>query len=183
MSSISKNELYPHEWLVILFLIALFVILTLATHSCESQSLPQDEMTSHYIVNQYIEVSVEGAVENPGKYTIKKGTTVKDLLDIAKLTTSADLRHLKQDRVLRRGQIIKIPEFETIKIILQFENFSLDLELKKGTKLQDLPLLYTFESDIDLRKFQKKRRLKDGEIIRVLTFSHKEGIKQLIVQP
>jgi hypothetical protein len=185
MSSTSEKELYPHEWLAIIFIIAILSIITLATHSSESAPSANLATASHYVVNQYIEVSIEGAVESPGKHTLKKGASIKELLNLAKLLPNADLKHIKEEKILRQGQKVKIPQFEMVTIILKFKDTSQEINVKKGTKIEELPHLYTFDSNVNLKSFQKKRRVKNGEVIRVasLTFPDKvEGALET-VQP
>lgn len=175
MNTTTSNQvqLMPHEWLSIAFLISVLSLLTIASHSCESESLSSSslsKMTPHHLLSEDIEVHVEGAVELPGKYLIKRGSTVKELIDIAKPKPEADLHRIKFDGILKKGQRVIVSSKEVVKIILKFQGVEPSLDTKemtlpKGTKLEELLLLYTFSEEVDLQKLKKKRRLKDGEVI------------------
>lgn len=61
----------------------------------------------HFVKKHLIEVSVEGNVSKPGVYQVKKGTTVREVLDMAELTENAKTGRIKLDsKITRRRKII-----------------------------------------------------------------------------
>lgn len=162
-----KDSLYVHEWFVISFLIALLLLLGLISHSCESQ-IPEVTKKKHYLKQPMFDVFIEGEVEFPGKYTVKRGAKVEELLLLAKPKYSADLRRLKKEAVLRKGQKIKILGYKMVKIFFKFKGGVVqELSVKKGTKWEDLRELYSFPLDTDFSFLKKKKVLKEGELIKI----------------
>lgn len=108
MNVVEEKKLPFHEWLAIFTIVLLLSILTLITLS--SSRSTQDCGRPHYVINPEIPVRIEGAVEKPGKYFVKKGCTVKEILENVPLQSDADLSRVKMDRqIKRKGQVIKIP--------------------------------------------------------------------------
>lgn len=61
----------------------------------------------HFLKKHLIEINVEGNVRNPGVYQVKKGTSVREVLEMAQPTENAKLERIKQDsKVTRRRKII-----------------------------------------------------------------------------
>lgn len=104
-----KPQLPVHEWMAIAVLILFLLGLTLLAFFSQQRAFPIPEAPPKELVEQEIEVFVEGAVEHPGHFHVKKGALVKDVLEQAKPTSDANLKRIKPDRKLRKGQVIKIP--------------------------------------------------------------------------
>ena len=169
MTETFQNKLYIHEWMAVIFFIALMFILTISTHSCSSDSTAQSkETTPHYITNPNIEVFIEGEVEFPGRHEIKRGSKLKDLLLLVKPKPEADLSKIKLNALLRKGQAIKIPALKLIKIILIFPDDSKEeRSFPKDTSFDELASTSAFKGRIKLLENHKKRKLKDGEVIKI----------------
>ena len=60
--------------------------------------------------NNYINVEIKGEIEKPGIYELKKGSNLKDLLDIAIILDSSDLSSYSLNTALYNNQIIVIPK-------------------------------------------------------------------------
>lgn len=60
--------------------------------------------------NNYISVEIKGEIEKPGIYELKKGSKLKDLLDIAIILDSSDLSSYSLNTALYNNQIIVIPK-------------------------------------------------------------------------
>ncbi len=162
----NENNLLTQEWLVIVFLIILLIILTLSSHSFDGQSVPEVEKNSHNLVKSDMEVFIEGEVEAPGKYLVKRGSKIEDLVALAVPKTTADLKGVKLKNLLKKGQCIKVSCIKMIKIYLKFYDGKLEeLTVPKSSKFTDLPIIYSFKEEVDVSKFMKKRLLKDGETI------------------
>lgn len=112
-SSINSTEIKQlpiHEWVAVILLIGLLFGLTLITFFFNDNTMPQATGTPHYLLEQDFEVFVEGAVENPGAYKVKRGASIQDVVDQAKPLPEANLKILKLSKKVRNGQIIKIKE-------------------------------------------------------------------------
>lgn len=95
------------------------------------------------------------------------------MLGVPKAT--ADLRRIKLKTLLKKGQCVKIPSMKMINFYLKFESGELkEISVKKGAKLLDLPSVYLFDEGVDIDKFNKKRFLKEGEVVVVRV---KKGFK------
>lgn len=164
-----QNKLYIHEWMAVLFFIALMFVLTISTHSCSSDSTAQSkETTPHYVTSQNIEVFVEGEVEFCGRHEIKRGAKLKDLLLLVKPKPDADLSKIKLNTLLRKGQKIKIPALKLIKILLIFPDDSKEeRSFPKGTSFDELASKTGFKGRLKFLENQKGRKLKDGEVIKI----------------
>jgi hypothetical protein len=86
----------------ILFLITLNIVF-------DEPIMPLTE-SEHCLVNSLIEVIVEGAIEFPGSYQVKKGTFLKEIIELAKPFPNANLERVKLDSPITRRRVIKIPK-------------------------------------------------------------------------
>lgn len=169
MNEFYQSKLYIQEWMAVIFFIALMFVLTIATHSCNSDSTVLfNEAGSHDISNPNIEVFVEGEVEYPGRYEVKRGSKLKDLLLLSKLKSGADLSKIKLNTLLRKGQTIKVPVLKMIKIILIFPDDSKEeRSFPKGTSFEELASTLGLKGRIKLLDSQKRKKLKNGEVIKI----------------
>lgn len=103
-----KPRLPVHEWLAVLCIFCLLVMLTLLSRLTTYETLPDELDDPHYVVDPNIEIFIEGAVEIPGRYHVKKGMTVEEVLALAKPQPDADLRRIKLDSKILRRRTIKI---------------------------------------------------------------------------
>lgn len=104
----TKHFLKTHEWLAIIAFIGWLATLVIITNA--SNPLPNLLGTPHQVTSGEIEVFIEGAVAHPGKYRLKKGALLKEILILAQPTPDADLRRLKPESKLRDGRIIKVSQ-------------------------------------------------------------------------
>lgn len=103
-----KPHLPIHEWLAVAFLVGLLLSLTILSLFFTEHTIPDQQGTLHHVVDQDIEVFVEGAVEKPGSYIVKRGTLVKDVVALAVPNGDANLQPLKLNNKLRKGQTVKV---------------------------------------------------------------------------
>ncbi len=165
-----KPFLPPYEWLAIISIILFIGTLSLGVlvfpNSGNSNSNPP--LPPHYISDQTIEVVIEGAVTHPGVYKLTRGAKLQELLEKAKPLELADIKKLKVNKVLRTGQVIKVPQIKTITISIKGAVKSAGtITLAKGTRVSDLIEKLEFIDGADISKLKKKRLLKDGEEIHV----------------
>ena len=162
----TKPHLPIAEWMAVLAIIFFLATLTICIILAPQQESTYATTTPHYLVDQQIEVSVEGAVERAGIYISTRGTRLGEFLEKISLKPEADLKRLKLDSKLRAGQKIKIPQIKTITIKL---SGAVDqpglLVVPKGTRMQDLLEKVSFQKDADLSLLRRRRLLKEGENI------------------
>lgn len=97
----------PHEWLAVLFFCSLLFFIVVSSHALRVFA-PITEAAPHYLVDQEIEVYIEGAVERPGVYKLPRGALLKELLSQAKPLPTANLKKFKSESKLRPGQKITV---------------------------------------------------------------------------
>lgn len=126
----------------------------------------------HYITPITIEVTVEGAVEHPGPYSLQKNAPLRELLDQAKPLPLADLKRMNLDSKLRQGQVVHVKSKEMITIYLEGAVLVPGAhQFPKGTKLSDLKDQALFLPQADLHVLNKKRKLKPNEVLTICIHS------------
>jgi hypothetical protein len=105
-----QTRLPLHEWMaVIAILFLIFVLLAVVILKGNDGEINQLDHP-HHIISQEFEVFVEGAVEKPGPYTVKRGSTLQDAINLAVPNSEAKLDKFKMEKKLRKGQVIKVPK-------------------------------------------------------------------------
>jgi DNA uptake protein ComE-like DNA-binding protein len=162
-----KPSLLIHEWLAIAIIIGLLAMLTIISKPASISPLSSPE-NFHYLAPTHIEMAIDGAVERPGKYHLKKGSLLQDLLDQAKILPTAELKHLNLKAKLRKGQVVHVPSQEMITVYLEGAVIKPGpYQFLKGTRLMDLKDRDLFTSGADLKLLNKKRRLKHNEVLSI----------------
>ena len=160
-----KPSLYMFEWLAVAIFMGFILMLTVISRPIPDSSL-QAAHALHGFTSSEIEISIDGAVEKPGKYSVKKGATLQEVLGKATPLPSANLKHLNLKRKLRIGQNIHIPTQEMITIYLQgIVNQPGAYNFPKGTRWVDLKDKELFPAHADLKILDKKKKLKPNEVI------------------
>ncbi len=101
----SENRLNSVEWIVVSFFSLSVIFLSLYTHFSAYEEridlLP-------YPDKPIIVLEVSGEVEKPGRYNVKKGIQMKDLLEMVKPTLSADLSKIDLKAEIETSRVVKI---------------------------------------------------------------------------
>lgn len=156
-----------HEWVIVALLVAIFAVLTLVTTLKNHDVMPPTG-APHHLTAQEIEVEIKGAVAKPGFYTLKKGAIMQDLLNLAEPLPEADLKRIKGTSRLKNDQYVHIPAKETIVIFIDGAvKEKGPITMYKGSALKDLIPQLEFLPNADVQSLNKKRKLKDQEIIEV----------------
>jgi hypothetical protein len=105
-----RERLLIREWTIIALVTGL--VIALATIAWISQRNGQDKMTT--IIEKRnrepkLEITVEGAVENPGTYFLNPGVTLREILKMTGFKKEANRRQLDLNRVFYCSQAIYIP--------------------------------------------------------------------------
>nr|WP_166154567.1 hypothetical protein [Neochlamydia sp. AcF84]NGY94419.1 hypothetical protein [Neochlamydia sp. AcF84] len=144
------------------------IVLTCLTHkhwflSSRKYSEP------HHLYNRLQTVRVEGAVELPGLYNVEKTATLANVLEQAKVLLEADLGKISLNKKVKNSQLIKVPykEYITVKVEGAARKTG-PLTILKGTLMEELIKLIEPLEKADVGRLKRKRKLKDGEIIKVL---------------
>lgn len=163
-----KQQLYPYEWIAIVLLIAVLGMLTMINLIREETFSRTQIEVSEGIADSFLQVHVSGAVENAGSFQLPTGSKMKDLLLLAKPKADADLRRIKGDSKLKQGQVIKILSRDMLTIHLEGEIKNPGtIQIPKGTRLSDLPTLIHLNPNADLKIFQRKRKIREDEVIHI----------------
>lgn len=107
----TKPSLSVPEWMAVAVIIAFMALLT-SIALLPDPPRPAVER-SHYLHENFVEVTITGAVSKPGPYRLPKGSTVADLLAEAEPLPVADLRRVRSTTKLRRNHHVKVPTKKT----------------------------------------------------------------------
>lgn len=109
-----RPQLLIHEWLSVFLILTLLLGLSFSILYHRVDALNQAPSDPIEPIEQLIEVRIEGAVERPGTYQVKKGTPLNEVLQMAMPKPEANLSRLKLDRPLKRKkQVVKVPAKKT----------------------------------------------------------------------
>ncbi|MCB1213700.1 MAG: SLBB domain-containing protein [Chlamydiia bacterium] len=151
---------------ILLALCASFFFIPLVTGS---KPLPTIENRST------IDVTIDGAVISPGRYTLPRKSTLDELYALSGLLESARPRG-DSKRKLIDGEWIVVPKARSLSVVLYgaLDNpgtFSVD----EGTRIDELISLLSLKllPNADLRPLKKNRRVKEGEEIHIPFASEK----------
>lgn len=164
-----STKLPLYEWVIVLLFCAILILLSFFALFRETPKREKTFQLTKDFIQQKIEITLQGAVANPGLYEFSPKSTVGDVLKIAQLHPIADTSQLHTRRQLIDGQVIRIPEKKWITIYV--EGAVLEpgpLQIFSGTRCQELVGQLDFTPDADINNLKKMRRyLKEGEVVRV----------------
>lgn len=146
----------------------ILVVLTASSFFKAYPSLPhyQPDPNNLPTPTKQVQVLVTGCVEFPGSHWVEPGTALAEVFERAQPTAEADLRRYKKDTVIKRPRKIHIRPINTIKVFVDGAvDLPTTLELRKGTRLEEIIEKLHFTENADIDKLKRKRCLKDGESI------------------
>lgn len=167
METPNPQRLPFHEWMIVCLIILLMFFLSFVTYMKSDESLPQ--LVKNKDLNfDKMRVFIQGAVKKPGEYTLKKNSLLAELLELAEPLPEADLRLLKRNKKIKDGQHLYVPLKALITIYIEgaVEQPG-PLKIWKGTRFNELKSKINLQETADPKFFNKKRYLKDQEIIKV----------------
>ena len=95
-----------YERIFALGVAGLFVFVVVLNLWLDEGELTKELGKPVYLKDPHIEVTIEGKVENPGVYRVKKGESVKKVVEMAKPMADANLKRVKLDgKITRRRKI------------------------------------------------------------------------------
>lgn len=106
MNPMRQTKLPLHERIAACLIILFILFLTTLNLYFDEGELPPAEILPQTTI-PLVEVTIEGALEHPGVYRVKKGSTVQEAIALAKPLETANLRRIKLDsKITRRRKII-----------------------------------------------------------------------------
>jgi hypothetical protein len=165
-----KPALLSSEWIVVTCLIFVLLGLTYISHKSWFFEKTTSLENPHYLYKNEITVRIKGAIEEPGLFTVKRGATIADVVKLAKTTPEADLDGLCLEKQVRSNEEIVIRKKGYIIIVLKGAVMYPGKHLvRKGITLEELITSLEWPEEADLSKLRKKKMLKEGDVIKVLT--------------
>lgn len=164
-----KSSLKIHEWLAVSVLIAIFAALSVMAYAKKGAVGDKDRSMPAFLSKAgRIEVLVDGSVQNSGTYYVPSGIKMKEVLKLAKPDPEADLRRFNLEAQIKKGRVIHIPTRSMLAIHVKgaVKNPG-KISVPKGTRLMDLPALIQLNENADKKRINRKRKLKNGEIITI----------------
>jgi len=97
------------EWIIVAVVAGLIGVLGAASYL--NNHVLRIKHGSHLVARQEqkIEISVDGAVENPGTIYMKPGCTLKEVLRLARLAKHADRKKINLEKIIYKSSRIYIP--------------------------------------------------------------------------
>ncbi|NGX41775.1 MAG: hypothetical protein K940chlam7_00047 [Chlamydiae bacterium] len=105
----NKPKLPFYERLAACLIVSFTVALIVMNFYLDEGKLPDVESPVHNTNQSLIQITIEGAVKNPGLYQVEKGTLVQDALQLAQPKEEANLKQIKLDSKVVRRRTIKVP--------------------------------------------------------------------------
>jgi hypothetical protein len=99
------------EWTAVVFLIVFILILLIVAEATRVRaiSVAQGAPELFPAPQKQLQITLTGAVQNPGLYFCTPGTSLASLLKQAKLLKGADRKKINQKKILYSNQQIEIP--------------------------------------------------------------------------
>lgn len=164
-----SQRLPTHEWIAIIALSGLLLSIIAVTFVMKEKQFSHETGIPHYVMEQEIEIFVEGAVQKPGSHKARRGMRLRQILDQVGLTKNSDIRRLRLESKVRNGQVIKVPAYTMITIYVDGAvEIPGAISIRKGSSVEDLIPLIKFQENANIEKLRRKRRLKSGETIKVV---------------
>lgn len=159
--------LFVYEWLAVISVVGFLFILTLIV-VCKGPLDIKKEGDPHYLKAQSVDIYIDGAVAKPGKYQVKVGSLLKDVIALAEPTADADLRKLRLSSKARNGQNYTVPSKPTIRVFISGAVTNEGpVVVPKGTRLFEIAEYISLNPNADLKKINRKRILKDNERLEI----------------
>lgn len=158
----SIQQLYIYEWFAVMAFSCFLVCLGAISH-LNRETIDKSQAIEEWVPEIYVQVS--GAVDNPGRFFVKEGSVLEDLMPQLQFGEDADKTFLKLDKPLRNGQKIRIPSiYITVTVEGEVINPGI-FKMDRDSRFSDLVKELEFTEKADKKKLKSKRKLKDRETI------------------
>lgn len=110
------------------------------------------------------EVTISGAVKNPGTFRVTSGTPLTALMTKVRPLPSADLKSFKG--LVEQSCHIQVSDLQSVIVVVEGEIAEpVTLEMAVGGRICDLASRVCFTPKTDKTFFKKRKKLRDGETI------------------
>ncbi len=162
-----QKSLQSSEWILVASLLILLASLVAITRFHEHRKAAQLTLLAQ-TVEKPISISIEGAVQKPGIYSVLPGTRLGDAVKKSHPKRFANLRSLDLEQPVEMDLALHISELASIRVhIMGAVEYPVELEVPSGTRLCDLKSKIHYTPLADPSFLKSRRLLKDGEIIEV----------------
>jgi DNA uptake protein ComE-like DNA-binding protein len=103
------------EWFFLSFFTGILLCIFLTSQLSKGGAKQIYEQQKQQYIQALIEINVTGAVISPGVYKFPPGTSVKDILGQAGLSSKADKKKINFRRKVLVSELIDVPEKQVIK--------------------------------------------------------------------
>ena len=160
------TKLLPHEWASTTFLLILLFTLSMFAFFNREEPFPSYEETRDSS-KPTVTIHLQGAIENPGNYTVNKNTSLQTVLKKAGLKPEANLTKINFKKKLTKDLSFHIPKQELVHINLVFENYHETLLVPKGMYAFELIDQLTLPENADWRVLNSKKKLNKTQTIHI----------------
>ena len=161
-----ETKLLPYEWASALFLLTLLFVLGVFGFLSREEALPIYEEPKESFENE-ITVQIQGAVQYPGNYIIKKNSKIKELLEKVMLRVDADLSKINLNKKITKNCAFLIPEREMITIDLICGDLKKTIQVPKGAYSFELIDQVELTQNADWSTLNTKKKLNKSQAIHI----------------
>lgn len=163
----SSKSLPAHEWVAVLIILSVMVLF-ISVISLRKIELEETHLLTFKLLNQEIEIYLQGAVTSPGRMIVKKGVTLEQILKSDILTDFADLSLLNIKKKLRSGEHIVIPEIQYVTVFVTGAvEMPVFMTLPKNIKINDLLPFLKLNNEANLKRLPKNHCFVEGDRITI----------------
>jgi hypothetical protein len=165
----ASSGLTISDWLAVAFIVSLLLTLTVVVFVRRPSHTPADLAEARSLAPPLlVEVTIEGAVQLPGTYSLSKGALIEELFKQAQPLPEADLRQFTGKEKLNRSKHILIPEMRWITVYVQgaVKNPG-PMILPENSKMSDLIKRISLKEEANTKPLPKRQVLTDQQIISI----------------
>jgi hypothetical protein len=160
-----KKSLLHSDWTLVFLLSALVVLVVLGAKIKAFQA--SSTVCDQDLVEEFVVVTIEGAVKRPGSFRVAVGTCLKEVVKKAKPLPFADLKSKALLGAVCESVVLKIEELQEVLVTVCGEAENTTIAMPVGSCVKDLSSKLSLTKDADLSFFKSRRKLKDGEVIEI----------------
>jgi len=161
MKSLKKLFRLPnHEKIIVIVLLSMFLAITICTQWMADYSYSQAERKTA------VHVTIAGAVDRPGFYTLSEGETIKDLLDKSGANRTANFRKIRLNSQLISGRHYQVPSCKMIEVKVEGELSNPGrFIIPKGSHVSDLVEELRMNESAEVTKEFLRKKLKNKQVV------------------
>lgn len=158
------------------FLLLTFFAISHLRHRSTSLEIEKKiaSLKAHPLRAKKCMVTIEGAVLNPGSFSVNAGISLAKILHKAKVLPHANLRHLDLQMPIQEDLFLFLEELDQIEVrvkgaVIQEEV----LVLNPKATINDLKGKIALKPSADLRFFRKRKKIFDRSIVEIPEIAEK----------